>query len=142
MLLVNLLNNVKSELYKFTWNGKWNMGKIDAPQFGNISLSTTDENSDNYFFYFTNFLEPSTLFNGNAKTGTFKRVKSLPSFFSTDNYKVELFKATSKDGTQIPNFVVSSKETKLDGKNPTLLYAFGGFEISMLPSYNATTGTA
>jgi prolyl oligopeptidase len=142
VLLVNMLNNVKSELYKYTWNGKWVKERIDAPQFGNISLGATDENSDNYFFYFTNFLKPSTIYNGNAKTGKFEKVKSLPSFFPTDKYKVEQFEATSNDGMKIPYFVVSSKTTKLDGKNPTLLYAYGGFEIPMLPSYNATTGTA
>ncbi len=142
VLLVNMLNNVKSELYKYTWNGKWGKERINAPQFGNISLGATDENSDNYFFYFTNFLEPSTLFNGNAKTGKFEKVKSLPSFFPTENYKVEQFEATSNDGMKIPYFVVSSKTTKLDGKNPTLLYAYGGFEIPILPGYNATTGTA
>ena len=115
-----MLNKVKSELYKYTWGGQWKKEKIDAPEFGNISLGTSDHESDNYFFYFTNFLEPSTLFNGNAKTGQVKKVKSLPLFFPTDNYKVQQFEATSKDGTQIPYFVVSSKSTKLDGKNPTL----------------------
>ncbi|NQU54035.1 MAG: S9 family peptidase [Bacteroidetes bacterium] len=142
VLLVNMLNNVKSELYKYTWNVKWEKEKIDAPELGNISLGATDENSDNYFFYFTNFLEPSTLFNGNAKTGKFNKVKSLPSFFPTEKYKVQQYEATSTDGTKIPYFVVSSKSLKLDGTNPTLLYAYGGFEIPMLPSYNATTGTA
>lgn len=142
VLLVNMLNNVKSELYKYTWNGKWEKEKIEAPQFGNISLGSSDENSDNFFFYFTNFLEPSTLFNGNAETGKYNNVKSLPSFFPTEKYKVQQFEATSTDGTKIPYFVVSSKSIKQDGNNPTLLYAYGGFEIPMLPSYSAITGTA
>jgi prolyl oligopeptidase len=142
VLLINLLNNVKSELYKYTWNGKWNKEKIDAPEFGNISLSTTDENSDNYFFYFENFLEPSTLYYGDAETGGFKKIKSLTSFFPTKNYQVEQFEAISKDGTKIPYFVVSSKSIKLDRTNPTLLYAYGGFEVSRVPTYSATNGTA
>ncbi len=142
VLLINMLNNVKSELYKFTWNNKWESEKIDAPQFGNISLGASDESSDNYFFYFTNFLEPSTIYNGDAKTGKFKKVKSLPSFFPTENYKVQQLEATSKDGTKIPYFVVSSKSTKLDGKNPTLISAYGGFEISRLPNYSAVIGTS
>ena len=142
VLLINMLNNVKSELYKYTWNGNWKKEKIGAPEFGNITLSATDENSDNYFFYFTNFLEPSTLYNGNANSGTVNKVKSLPTFFPTEKYKVQQFEAVSKDGTKIPYFVVSSKEIKYNGINPTLLYAYGGFEIPMLPSYNAVTGTA
>ena len=141
-LLVNMLNNVKSELYKFTFNGNWKKEKMNAPEFGNISLAASDDNSDNFFFYFTNFLEPSSLYQGNAQTGDLNKVKSLPSFFKTDNFKVEQFEASSKDGTKIPYFVVSSKNIKLDGNNPTLLYAYGGFEIAELPRYNATTGTA
>lgn len=142
-LLVNMLNNVKSELYRYTWQGGgWLKEEIEAPQYGNISLGATDDESDDYFFYFTNFLEPSTLYTGNAKTGKFDKVKSLPAFFQSDKYKVEQFETPSKDGTMIPYFVVSSKDTELNGKNPTLLYAYGGFEIPMIPSYNATTGTA
>ena len=141
-LLVNMLNNVKSELYSFTWNGKWEKKRTDAPEYGNISLAATDENSENYFFYFQNFLEPSTLYFGNSKTGEFKKVKSLPSFFPTDKYQVQQFEAVSKDGTKIPYFVVSSKNIKYDGKNPALLYAYGGFEIPELPRYSAVTGTA
>lgn len=142
VLLINMLNNVKSELYKYTFDKAWKNERINAPEFGNIALGASDSESDNYFFYFTNFLEPSTLYNGNAKTTAVKKVKSLPSFFPTEKYKVQQFEATSKDGTKIPYFVVSAKNIKYDGNNPTLLYAYGGFEIPMLPSYNATTGTA
>ena len=142
VLLVNMLNNVKSELYKYTFNGKWEKKKIDAPEFGNISLAATSENNENYFFYFTNFLEPSTLFFGDAATGKYQKVKSLPSFFPTEKYKVQQFEAVSKDGTKIPYFVVSNKNTQFNGKNPTLLYAYGGFELPQLPNYNAVMGTA
>lgn len=141
-MLVNMVNNVKSELYKYTFDGKWQKEKIDAPEYGNITLGSSDDESDTYFFYFTNFLEPSTLYKSDAKTGKHIKVKSLPAFFPTDKYKVQQFEATSKDGAKIPYFVVCSKSMELDGTNPTLLYAYGGFEIPMLPNYNATTGTA
>ena len=141
-LLVNMLNNVKSELYKFTWNGKWEKGKIDAPEYGNITLAASDRNSEDYFFYFQNFLEPSTLYFGDTKTGEFEKVKSLPSFFPTEKYQVQQLEAVSKDGTKIPYFVVSSKNIKYDGNNPTLLNAYGGFEVPELPRYSAATGTA
>lgn len=141
-LLVNMLNNVKSELYKYSFNGTWKKEKIDVPELGNISLGSSDDESDTYFFYFTNFLEPSTLYKADAKSGKQSKVKSLPSFFPTEKYQVQQNEAASKDGTKIPYFVVSAKSVKLDGNNPTLLYVYGGFEIPMLPSYNATTGTA
>ncbi|MEN8118318.1 MAG: prolyl oligopeptidase family serine peptidase [Bacteroidota bacterium] len=142
VLLVNMLSNVKSELHKYTFDGGWKSEKIDAPQFGNIGLGSSDDESDNFFFYFQNFLEPSTLYKADAVTGRFKKVKSLPSFFPTEKYKVEQFEATSKDGTKIPYFVVSRKNMKLDGNNPTLIGAYGGFEVSRLPRYSAVTGTA
>lgn len=141
-LLVNMLNNVKNELYKYTLNDSWESEKIAAPEFGNISLSASSNQNDNYFFYFTNFLEPSTIYSGNANSNEVTKVQSLPSFFPTEKYQVQQFETESKDGTKIPYFVVSSKDIKYNGNNPTLLYAYGGFEIPMLPSYNATTGTA
>ncbi len=142
MLLVNMLNNVKSELYAYKWDGSWKKEKIDAPELGSLTLGASDENSENFFFYFENFLEPATLYFGNAKIGEYKKVKSLPSFFPVEKYQVQQFESTSKDGTKIPYFVVGPKGMKYDGTNSTLLYAYGGFEVPELPSYSSVTGTA
>ena len=142
ILLVNMLSNVKGELYAYQWNDGWKNKQIDAPDFGNITLAASSQSSNDYFFYFQNFLESSTLYYGNAKIEEVKKVKSLPSFFPTEKYKVQQFEATSKDGTKIPYFVVSEKSVKLNGKSPTLLYAYGGFEVPMLPRYSAITGTS
>lgn len=140
VLLVNMLNNVKGELYKYTFDGKWNKEKIDAPEFGNITLGSSDDNSDTYFFYFQNFLEPSTLYKGDAMTGKYEKVKALKSWFPTEKYQVQQFEVASTDGTMIPYFVVSNKNVKYNGKNPTLISAYGGFEVPRLPSYSAITG--
>ena len=142
VLLVNMLNNVKGELYKYTFDGKWNKEKIDAPEFGNITLGSSDDNSDTYFFYFQNFLEPSTLYKGDAMTGKYEKVKALKSWFPTEKYQVQQFEVASTDGTMIPYFVVSSKNIKYNGKNPTLISAYGGFEVPRLPSYSAIAGTS
>ncbi|WP_072999881.1 prolyl oligopeptidase family serine peptidase [Mariniphaga anaerophila] len=141
-LLVNMLENVKSELYSFRFENKWEKEKINAPDFGNISLGSTDEFSNKFFFYFQNFLEPSTLYFGDASSGEISKVKSLPSWFPTEKYEVQQFEAVSKDGTHIPYFVAHRKSMKLDGNNPTLLYAYGGFEIPQLPRYSAATGVS
>jgi prolyl oligopeptidase len=66
----------------------------------------------------------------------------MPTFFNAEGMKVEQREATSQDGTKIPYFLVTPKGYKADGKNPTLLYAYGGFEISMTPRYSGTVGTA
>src|SRR4029077_14454301 len=135
--------NVKSELYSWTFNnGKWEKQKVGAPDFGSISLVTASEFSDEYFFTFSNFLTPSTLYYADAAKNTVKAYKSLPAFFDGSKYMVSQYKAKSKDGTMIPYFVVSSKNIKNDGTNPTLMYAYGGFEVPTLPSYSAVIGTA
>jgi len=142
-LLINILNNVKSELYTYAYTeNKWIKTKVAAPDFGTIGLSATDEFSDDYFFNFQNFLTPTSLYASNTKTNTIKKVKSLSSYFDAAKYKVEQFKAKSKDGEMIPYFVVSAKNTVLNGKNPTLLYAYGGFESSEEPFYSGVIGQA
>lgn len=143
LLLLNILNNVKSELYSYSFdNSKWTRIKIDAPEFGTIGISATDDFSDDYYFNYQNFLTPTSLFIANAKNNTVQKVKSLSNYFDGNRYKVEQFKVRSDDSEMIPYFVVSSKNTKYDGNNPTLLTAYGGFEVSRLPSYSGITGQA
>ena len=141
-LLVNMLSNVKGKLYAYHWDNGWKKAPIDAPDFGNITLAASSQFSNDYYFYYQNFLEPSTLYHGNAQTGEVEKVKALPSFFPDEKYNVKQFEATSKDGTKIPYFVVSEKSIPFNGKNPTLLYAYGGFEVPQLPRYSAVTGTS
>ena len=142
-LLINVLTNVKNELYIYTLESqKWVKSRVNAPDFGTINVGSTDELSDEYFFYFQNFLTPSSLYFADANTNTFKIIKSLSAYFDGTKYKVEQFKAKSKDGTMIPYFVVSLKSVLYNGQNPTLLYGYGGFEISLAPSYSGTLGNA
>jgi prolyl oligopeptidase len=140
-LLINLLTNVTSQLYVYTFNeGKWRSEKVKAPELGTISLGTTDELSDLYFFSFSNFLTPTTLYVADAGKNTIRAIKSLPAYFDAGKYEVKQFKAKSKDGTLIPYFMVFSKNMKYDSKNPTLINAYGGFEVSRNPSYISTYG--
>ncbi len=142
-LLVELLSNVKSELYIYSFSaGNWSRQKVAAPDFGAISVNATNELTDDYYFSFTNFLTPTTLYSANAADNSLKSFKSLPAFFDGTKYAVDQFKAKSKDGEMIPYFVVSSNTMKNNGSNPTLLYGYGGFEISELPNYSATIGNA
>jgi len=142
-LLVNLSNNVRSELYIYSFdNGKWKREKVKAPDFGTINITTTDELTDQYYFTFANFLTPSTLYVADAKDNSFKIHKSLPAYFDASKFKVDQYKAKSADGTMIPYFVVSSKAMVYNGKNPTVLNAYGGFELSSRPFYSNTMGTA
>ncbi len=140
-LLINLLTNVTDQLYLYSFDkGKWTSEKVTAPELGTISLVTSDEFSDQYFFGFQNFLTPTTLYVANASKNTIKAIKSLPAYFDASKYEVKQFKVKSKDGTLVPYFVVASKNLKMDGKNPTLISAYGGFDVSRKPSYMASYG--
>jgi len=142
ILLVDVLNNVRSELYEFRLKeGVWARQRVDTPKLGTLSISSTDEKADRYFFSYEGFLSPTSLHYSPDGRQT-QKVKSLPEFFDTDGLEVRQLEAVSKDGTRIPYFLVQSKAAKTDGSNPTLLYGYGGFEIPELPSYSGSLGTA
>ena len=138
-LIVNLLMNVQNVLVAFELNdGNWTFEKINAPAFGQISVMGTDEDYTGYFYQYSNFITPSTLYysdNGEAKI-----IRQLKPQFNADNLEVHQYEAKSKDGTMIPYFVVHAKDMKYDGSNATLVYAYGGFNVSNKPSYNTRIG--
>ena len=143
-LILNELDNVKNRLYELQYrNGKWNRRAIALPGPGSAGVNALDaDESDEYFLTLADYLTPSTLYLGTAGSDARDKLKSLPAFFDATPYKVEQFDVTSKDGEKIPYFVVMNKNIKLDGKNPTLLYGYGGFEISLPPAYSATVGNS
>lgn len=141
---VNVLADVKNVLYQYhlTEEGNWSQSKVPAPELGTISLLGGDPQSEEYFLSFQNFLTPSTLYTANASTNSLKPLVSLPAFFDADKYVVEQYMARSTDGTKIPYFVVRSKDMEYNSNNPTLLYGYGGFEVSLEPYYSASIGKA
>ncbi len=144
-LLVTTLDNVVSRVAVWTHDGEaWRSEPLPGvPEFGTVSAGAIDdEEGDDYFMTVTDFLTPTSLYHGTIGKGPATRLKSLPSFFDASNLTVEQREARSADGTAVPYFVVMPKGIARDGKNPTLLYGYGGFEVSLTPSYSATVGTA
>ncbi|MEL7195821.1 MAG: prolyl oligopeptidase family serine peptidase [Bacteroidota bacterium] len=141
-LLFDVLSNVRSELYAYSKGDAWQAKKLQTPAFGRVAIGSTSSKSDQFFYYNTGFLEPSSLYYAHAQKDEHQKIKSLPSFFPSEKYQVLQMEAKSKDGTQIPYFVVASKDFKRNGQNPTYLYAYGGFEVSLRPFYSATMGRA
>lgn len=141
-LLVNVLNNVRGELRRYSFSrGSWTFDKVAAPDLGSIGVVATSTSSNRYFFNYTNFIQPTTLFLGEAD-GKVREIKRLPAMFDAKGLIVEQLEATSRDGTKVPFFVVRRDSLVMDGRNPTLLYAYGGFEVSLSPSYSSTIGAA
>ncbi len=144
LILLSLLDNVTGVLkvLKPAGNNQWKEVSIQTEPNGSISVFDTREDSDQFFMNYESFLTPSTLFLVDGATGKTEKLKSLPPFFDAKPFKSDQFEAVSKDGTKIPYFVLHRKDWKLDGSNPTLLYGYGGFEISLAPRYSAVTGKA
>ena len=141
-LLVSMLDNVRGELRRYTFaDGRWSYETVPAPALGSIGITATSPVSNRYFFTYSGFTQPTTLYVADEDGGT-REVKRLPEQFDAMDLVVEQHEATSKDGTRVPYFIVHRSGMPLDGRNPTLLYAYGGFEVSQTPAYNAITGAA
>lgn len=143
-LVVNELDNVRNRVYSLRRQGReWLRTELPTPGYGSIGFSGIDpDEGDDYFMTVTDFLTPSSLYYGKLGLPEREKLKSLPAFFDSANLEVSQHESTSTDGTRIPYFQVSRKGLQFDGSNPTLLYGYGGFEIPMLPGYNASVGSA
>src|SRR5215469_4868233 len=140
-LLLTTLDNVQGRAYLYSPAAKgWTSKRLELPENSAIGIVSTDLNSSRFVLSATGFLTPTTLYLGDAADGSLNAIKTAPARFDASKDVVEQFFATSKDGTKVPYFVVHPKDMKLDGSNPTLLTAYGGFEVSETPGYNAVTG--
>jgi len=140
-LLVGTLDNVRSRLYRHALkDGAWTREEVALPGIGSAGVSGVSDYSDVFYITYNDFLTPPSLYivEGDAS----RQIKSTPEFFDAAGMKVDQYEATSKDGTKIPYFIVMPKGFEANGKNPTMLYGYGGFEISMRPRYSGATGTA
>jgi prolyl oligopeptidase len=141
-VLVNVLNNVNGELRRYRFdNGDWKFEKVKAPDKGTVGVSATSPYSNSYFFTYTNFIQPTTLYYAD-ESGSIKEAKRLPVMWDSSGLRVDQLEATSKDGTKIPFFLVRREGQRTDGTNPTLLGAYGGFEVANTPAYSTTLGAA
>jgi prolyl oligopeptidase len=144
-ILLNELDNVRNRVYAASRkDGRWTREPLPGmPEFGTVVASAVDdEESDDYFLTVTDYITPTSLSLGSVGQGPAEKLKQLPAFFDASGLAVSQHETTSKDGTRIPYFQVSRKNLALDGKNPTLLYGYGGFEIPLLPDYRGGIGAA
>lgn len=147
-LILNVLEDVKNRIYvlkRTDREGKKVWSKeplVGAPAFGTVNVTAVDpDESDEYFMTSTDYLNPTTLSMGTLGQAP-KELKRLPPFFDSSKFEISQNFATSDDGTKVPYFMVAPKGLELNGEHPTLLYGYGGFEISLQPNYNASVGRA
>ena len=143
-LVLNVMEDVKNRLSVLTpgKDGWVKTAFVGAPTIGTIGVGAVDADDSNaVWLTATDFLTPTTL--SIAEVGKQpEELKSNPVFFDGSKDVIEQHFATSKDGTKVPYFLVRPKDLAFDGKAPTLLYGYGGFEVSMTPSYSGSIGKA
>ena len=141
-VVLTTLNNVQGRayIYSLAKDGKWTRRQIPVPDNQSVDITWTGSTEDRFFLSLSGFLNPSSLWLGNAADGSLTQAKAEKPRFDASKLTVEQFEATSKDGTKVPYFVVRPREMKFDGTNPVLLTAYGGFQISITPYYDPVTG--
>lgn len=138
-VLMTTLDNIQSRLYRLAFaDGAWSKEEVALPGIGTGAVASSDIESEAFFFTYQDFLTPSSLYL--VENGQPLKLRSMPAFFKADGMKVTQYEATSKDGVKIPYFLVTPKGFKANGKNPTLLYGYGGFEVPEVPRYSGATG--
>ncbi|TWI01775.1 prolyl oligopeptidase [Luteimonas cucumeris] len=141
-VVLNVLDDVKNRLSVLTPGAEgWKKSEFTgAPSFGTLAVAAVDaDESDAVWLTATDYLTPTTL--SLVEVGQVpETLKTMPTFFDSSKHVIEQHFATSNDGTRVPYFIVHRKDMKLDGSNPTLLYGYGGFEISLTPGYSGGIG--
>ena len=136
-LFASYLKNAYSLVKIFDLNGNF-IKDFELPGIGSAGGFSGEKGSKDYFFSFSSYLFPPTIYKMNTEDFTYKPFKSAVVDFNPDLYVTEQKWYESKDGTKVPMFITHKKDIKFDGNNPTLLYGYGGFNISLEPSFSAT----
>lgn len=141
-IYVALLSNVTGELIMASEiDGAWVLSNVDLPGLGSLNVRAADDSANDVFVSFESFLQPESLYRVMVD-GEVRLVQALPERFDASAFVTEQKFAASTDGTSIPYFVIRPKGLEFDGKRPTLLYAYGGFELSSTPGYTYPIGNS
>jgi prolyl oligopeptidase len=137
-----IYDNVRGRLMSFQYRGEWGWRATTLPAADNaaISLVSTSDAGDRLFYAVESFVAPTELSLVDLVSGEGAVAKTLPARFDASTHVVEQKEATSKDGTRVPYFVIHPKGHKHDGQDPTLIHAYGGFQLSKLPVYDPLVG--
>jgi prolyl oligopeptidase len=141
-LVVAIYDNVRgrASVYTPAANGGWSVRPLNVPDNSSVELAAADKTGAAAFLFESGYLTPSTLLLADTNTGALTRAKWEAPKFDASRDAVDQRFATSKDGTKIPYFIVHPKNMKLDGSNPTILYGYGGFDVSLTPEYDGVLG--
>jgi len=124
-----------SQVYQYDYHGK-KIRALDLPGLGSVSGISGKKEAQTLYYSFTNYKTPATIYSVNLSNGDTALYQKSGAQFNSDAYTSEQIFYQSKDGTQVPMMITYKKGLKRDGKNPTMLYGYGGFNISLTPSFS------
>ncbi|MEM7600880.1 MAG: prolyl oligopeptidase family serine peptidase [Verrucomicrobiota bacterium] len=139
--LLSINQNVVGRILKLlrTATG-WQTEEVELPGAGTVGIVFSDREENEVFLNYEDFLTPDSLLSFDPVTGEIETLRSVPPKFDAGGLVVEQQHVASKDGTRIPYFLIRKKDTPTGQSTPTVLYGYGGFQISMRPRYNPTVG--
>lgn len=124
-----------SKVFQYDYEGKL-IREVDLPGLGSVGGFGGEKEDKDLYFSFTNYNTPGSTFKYNVESGTYELYWKPNIDFNPENYTSEQVFYSSKDGTKVPMIITYKKGTELNGKNPTILYAYGGFNVSLTPSFS------
>lgn len=133
-IFAEYLVDAVSSVLQYDYEGKV-INKIKLPGVGTISGFNGKKKDEKLYFYFTNYITPGSIYQFYPKSGDSKLYKKPKVAFNSDEYESKQVFYASKDGTKVPMIITCKKGLDLNGKNPTILYGYGGFNISITPSF-------
>ncbi len=129
------MKDAVSVVEQFDYSGKF-IRTIELPGLGTASGFSDKKDATELYYSFTNYITPGTIYKMNIAAGTSQVYQQPKVKFNSSDYESKQVFYTSKDGTKVPMMITYKKGTKLDGTNPTMLYAYGGFNVSLTPSFS------
>ena len=133
----NYMIDAISKVFQYDYKGKL-IREIKLPGIGRASGFSGKKDQKDLYFNFSNYYTPGTIYKYNVKSGDYKDYWKPTIDFDSSNYESKQIFYSSKDGTKVPMIITHKKGTELNGKNPTILYGYGGFNISLAPSFSIT----
>lgn len=124
-----------SKVFQYDYEGKL-IREVELPGLGSVGGFGGEKEDKELYFSFTNYNTPGSTFKYNVESGTYELYWKPNIDFNPENYTSEQVFYSSKDGTKVPMIITYKKGTELNGKNPTILYAYGGFNVSLTPSFS------
>ena len=135
-LFVGISEDVHSRLAVYDLDGTFR-GDIELPTLGTVGGVNGEPDGDEMFFSFESFAYPPTNYRYDVRAGRLDVLEQIEVKADLSPYDTRQEWYTSKDGTRIPMFLIARKEVALDGNNPTVLYGYGGFDISLVPRFDS-----